>query len=71
MASILNELAIKRLRREKSLLQTEWAFQRAQENGILVLGRRGMGIKLCGLLIQRKEAGIGCSMDTKSSCDPL
>lgn len=32
-----------------SLLQTEWAFQRAQEKGRLVLGRRGIEIRLCGL----------------------
>ena len=57
MASRVNGFVMKRLWRELSLLQRERAFQRAQEKRRLVLRRRGMETKFCGL--QMLPEGVG------------
>lgn len=57
MTSRLMEFVIKWSWRAVSLLQTERAFQRAQEKGRLVLGRRGIETKLCGLLLLPEGVG--------------
>lgn len=40
-----------------NLLQTERVFQRTQEKGRLVLGRRGIETKLCGLRLLPEGVG--------------